>query len=396
MRRLNVARVSRPVLDAIERGGSHLAVAPVHVREAVRELSSLFTRQREELPGDYLEHSQWLAAYVHYFLPVNLAKIQTLLEEMPNPDFTKPLRVLDIGSGPGTGPLAVVDWWWSHRPNGCLSVVAVDRSRQALRLSGLIWDAFCLGGAKGQASLRTYNNLLEGWHNCSWISSEGEFDLIIVANTLSEMTASRQEPTKAITEGSEFLAALLKRLAPDGTLMVVEPALRVTSRMLHHIRNRLLEAGICTVYSPCLHEASCPALDHPDDWCHEERPWEPPQSVREIDRAVGFIKDALKFSYLLLRKDGKTIVARQSTTYRVVSELRVLKGEKRAWLCNEQGRIEVGRLDRLVSPQNAAFDEIRRGDLVHIEALCRRTRQGKPSSLARIDRDAMVSLVQGI
>ncbi len=384
------------MLDAIERGCSHLAVAPAHVHEAVRELSRLFTRQREELPGDYLEHSQWLAAYVHYFLPVNLAKIQTLLGEMPRPDFTKPMRVLDIGSGPGTGPLAVLDWWWSHRPKGWLSVVAVDRSRRALRLTELIWDAFCAGSAREQVSLQPYNKLLEVGKGSSQIPLEGEFDLIIVANSLSEMTASSQEPIMAMTQGSEFLAALLKRLAPDGTLMVVEPALRVIARMLHHIRNHLLETGSCTVYSPCLHERNCPALDHPADWCHEERPWDPPQSVREIDMAVGFIKDALKFSYLLLRKDGKTIVARQSTTYRVVSELRVLKGEKRVWVCNEGGRIEVGRLDRLVSPQNAAFDEIQRGDLVHIEQLYRRVREGKPSSLARIDRDAMVGLVRGI
>ncbi|MCP9454980.1 MAG: small ribosomal subunit Rsm22 family protein [Nitrospira sp.] len=388
--------MSQSVLDAIERGGSHLTVASTDVYEAVRELSHLFTRQREELPGDYLEHPRWLAAYVHYFLPVNLAKIQTLLDEIPRPDFTQPMRVLDIGSGPGTGPLAVVDWWWSHRPRGCLSVVAVDQSRHALHLTSLMWDAFCRGGPRGQVLLHTHNHVLDGWQDCSEILSEGEFDLIIVANSLSEITARYQEPTRTIAEGSEFLAALLKRLARDGTLMVVEPALRVTSRMLHRIRNRLLEMGICTIYSPCLHDRNCPALDHPNDWCHEERPWDPPQSIREIDMAVGFIKDALKFSYLLLRKDGKTIVARQSTTYRVVSELRVLKGEKRAWVCNEQGRFEVGRLDRLVSPQNAAFDEIQRGDVVYIEQLHRRTRQGTLSSLARIDREAMVSIVRGI
>ena len=65
---------------------------------------------------------------------------------------------------------------------------------------------------------------------------------------------------------------------------------------------------------------------------NEERQWQTPPAIAAIDRDVGFIKDSLKFSYLLLRTDGRTIVTRSPQTFRVVSELRELKGEKRAWL----------------------------------------------------------------
>ena len=109
---------------------------------------------------------------------------------------------------------------------------------------------------------------------------------------------------------------------------------------------------------------------------------------RQIDQEVGFIKDALKFSYLLLRKDGRTIVERRPEIYRVVSELRELKGEKRAWLCNELGRSEVGRLDRLSSPENGGVDSWHRGAIVQIERIVRKEHGGKISALGRIERDA--------
>jgi hypothetical protein len=172
--------------------------------------------------------------------------------------------------------------------------------------------------------------------------------------------------------------------------MIVEPALRETTRALHHIRDRVISRGAATVYSPCLHERPCPALAHPDDWCHEERPWTPPAMVREIDREVGFIKDALKFSYLLLRKDGLTIVERSPAVYRVVSEVMAMKGEKRAWLCNETGRPLVGRLDKARSEANAPFDGWHRGAIVRVDQIEPR------GTIGRIGNSTGVSLIRPI
>src|SRR4029077_3056355 len=155
---------------------------------------------------------------------------------------------------------------------------------------------------------------------------------IIIANCLNELFSASIDPP---AERAMVVVQLLPFLAPHGTIMIVEPALRQTARALHHVRNHLLKQGLCTVYSPCLHEGACPALDDPDDWCHEERPGETPPAIAAIDRDVGFIKDALKFYYQLLCRGDRTIVPRSPKTFRVVSKLRELKGEKRAWLCNE-------------------------------------------------------------
>jgi hypothetical protein len=107
--------------------------------------------------------------------------------------------------------------------------------------------------------------------------------------------------------------------------------------------------------------------------------------VREIDREVGFIKDALKFSYLLLRKDGLTIVERSPSVYRVVSEVMAMKGEKRAWLCNETGRPLVGRLDKARSEANASFDGWHRGAIVRVDQIVPRGKVGRIGSSTAVD-----------
>ena len=392
MHRLN-ATLSPLVLQVIEEAVSaRVKIISQHV-QAVVELSRLFTRGRGAIRQAYLEDPVRATAYLSYFLPVNLSKIQVLLDEMPMTPDARGVSVLDLGSGPGTGAVAVLDWWHRRGSTGALSVVALDTVTAALRQAGLLWNSFCSTAGVNTASLHTCEGDLERRAWLEQIRGKAPFDLIIMANCLNELYVDSKD---TIGARADLVSEVLALLAPHGTLMIIEPALRETSRALHQVRDRLLEENRCTVYSPCLHENRCPALINPDDWCHEERPWEAPDSIQEIDKEVGFIKDALKFSYLLLRKDGTTIVERRADRFRVVSELREMKGEKRAWLCNEQGRQEVGRQDRLASPHNEAFDQWHRGSIVQIERIVRKEKGGKVSVLGRIEQDAAVQIVRSV
>jgi len=387
------AMVSPLLLGAINRLIQEEGLSHEKIVRSIAELSRRFNKERSSLNQTYLDDRPLSAAYLQYFLPVNLAKIQVLLNEVPASEPVEGFSVLDMGSGPGTGALAVLDWWDQRRWPCGLSVIAVDKSRGALRQARELWDGYCRAAGLGEIDLRTVEGDLERRAWVEPVRKKAPFDLIILANALNEVHAEASDP---IIARATLVEEALSLLAPHGTMMIVEPALRETSRALHQVRDRLLQEKRCTIYSPCLHENNCPALVKPDDWCHEERAWEPPASIQEIDGEVGFIKDALKFSYLLLRKDGKTIVDRRPDVYRVVSELRHFKGEKRAWLCNDSGRSEIGRQDRLVSPQNAAFDEWHRGAIVHIEKIVHKERRGKVSVLGRIEQDAVVRMIRPV
>ena len=370
------------------------------VTQAVSTLSWLFTTDRASLPDNYLEDPLLAAAYRAYFMPVNLAKMQSLLDELPDEsglenDPSTPMTVLDVGGGPGTGALACLDRMAARQQRG-VRVVSVDRSRATGRDARRLWEVYCRAAAVHSSGLELYEADLEKpqkgpvWDR---IREAAPYDVIMMANCLNELFRKCADPP---VRRAALVAEVLPLLQPHGTVMIVEPALRPVTRDLHRVRDQLLRQGACTVYSPCLHEQACPALVRADDWCHEERPWVPPAWIQMIDREVGFIKDALKFSYLLLRKDGRTIVQRQSDIFRVVSELREFKGEKRAWLCNELGRSEVGRLDRKASPENAPVGEWHRGAIVQIERIVRKERSGKTSTVGRIEHDAAVQMVRSI
>jgi ribosomal protein RSM22 (predicted rRNA methylase) len=354
---------------------------------AVAELSRRFTRERCRLNQPYFDQAELGAAYLQYFLPVNLSKIQILLEEMPAPQTKHHFSVLDLGSGPGTGTLAVLDWWRQRNLGSELSVVAIDSSSSALGQAERLWSQYCRAAGVEGARLWTHQSDVEkgAWHNQA--QHRAPYDLIILANCLNELHADARDPLPA---RADLVSDLLSLLAPHGTVMVVEPALRDTSRALHQVRDRLLQEKRCTVYSPCLHEGPCPALILKDDWCHEERPWVPPACIQTIDREVGFIKDALKFSYLLLRKDGMTMVVRHRDIYRVVSELRVFKGESRVWVCNELGRSEIGRQDRMQAASNEAWDRLERGTIVRLGGLQRK----EGAALQRVPVDGTVEIIQ--
>lgn len=395
-----LSSLSPPVLNVLAKVSPERDFHRGGLAQAVVTLSRLFTTERATLSQHYLDDPAHASAYLSYFLPVNLSKVQVLLAELAENNgletSDRPMAVLDLGCGPGTGSLALLDWFWHRKPEQAraLSVLASDVSSAPLQDATKLWEAYCREVGIASTGLRSVQGNLE--HPLKGelgkqIVRGGPYDLMIMANCLNELCPSSVDPPM---ERAAVIEQLLPFLALHGTIMIIEPALRQTARGLHQVRNYLLKKGLCTVYSPCLHEGGCPALDNPDDWCHEERPWQTPPTIAALDREVGFIKDALKFSYLLLRTDGRTIATRSPQTFRVVSELRELKGEKRAWLCNETGRPEVGRLDRKASPYNEALDSWHRGDIVQIERIVRKEKEGKVSPVGRIERDVAVEIIR--
>jgi len=128
----------------------------------------------------------------------------------------------------------------------------------------------------------------------------GCFDLIMAAHLLNELSE------RLDLDGRARLVAGWCRdlLEPDGTCIVIEPALRDTSRALLGVRDRLLAAGL-RVAAPCFCQTACPALQRERDWCHDSA------EVLVAGRS------RVDFSYLVLRRSTATDI--DTDRYRVVS-----------------------------------------------------------------------------
>ncbi len=351
----------------------------------VARLSSLLTRERQTLPAAYLKDEGLRRAYVLYFLLSNLYKIHIPLHELslhPSNLLSKQrLRILDIGSGPGTAILGIMDFFSAHEKCPTLEFTAIDHVKENLRdseaLFGLLRERVSMA-----ATLKTIKSSVE------MVSSfpKGPYDLIVLSNILNEMVHSDEDRTsKRIAILKTVLTDLL---AADGSCIIIEPALKQTSRDMLEVRDGLLDEGFC-IYSPCLMGEKCPALQNPKDWCHEDIPWEFPEIIREVDRLTGLRKDSLKFSYLVIRKDGLSIKdIYGDSSFRVVSESLVSKGKIEFYVCGKEGRRMITRLDKDKEIRNEAFVDIRRGDIVRFKGVMdegKRLKVGKETNVVSLE-----------
>ena len=185
---------------------------------------------------------------------------------------------------------------------------------------------------------------------------EGEpYDLILAANVYAEMEVG-----------------LERHLAPDGHLVVIEPALKQTTRALMAWRDQRVREG-WKVAAPCLGQTTCPMLARSDLWCHMDVPWPRPAGVAEVDRRLGLDKESLKYAYMVLTKTGPTLAGPstplRASRWRVVSNLHKEKGKAWAWCCGREGplcRVEVLTRHRGEATQD--FFRADRGDVLDLEA----------------------------
>jgi ribosomal protein RSM22 (predicted rRNA methylase) len=333
----------------------------------VTRISTLLTRERECLPEAYLKDEGLRKAYGAYYLPSNLSKIHKPLLEMslhPRGLFTKEkLRVLDIGAGPGTASLGVLTFFSQRKLKPRLEFTAVDHVAGNLRMAESLFRS---AGRDHQIEF-TLKTVLSGIADLAAAAVPGHFDAIILSNVMNELFVGDRA---RIDKRMVLLNDLLKSsLSDDGNCIVIEPALRETSREMLDVRDGMVKQGF-HIYSPCLVSANCPALLNPKDWCHEDIPWDPPAIVKEIDKLTGLRKDALKFSYLVLRKDSHSLAdACGPGSFRVVSEPLVSKGKIEFYLCGAGERKLVTRLDKDATRGNELFGALKRGNLVNFKRL---------------------------
>ncbi|HWV38590.1 MAG TPA: small ribosomal subunit Rsm22 family protein [Vulgatibacter sp.] len=320
-------------------------LSPAEVKEvgaAVRRLSLGLTRERELAGARYMEDPRLLGAYLLFYWPVSYAQARRALEELGG----APRKVLDLGSGPAPMALAAAD-------HGAAEVIAADRSAPALEMARAI-------AGQGGGALRTRR--WDGLHG-EGEAPDGTFDIVTIGHALNELWAGDEA---ASARRAQLLERLLGRVGPKGSLLVIEPALRETSRDLLEVRDRLVDAGYA-VRTPCLYRGGCPALEKASDWCHAQRPWTPPRVVQQIAGAAGLRKEALKMTALAIAPRGEGWPEHgPERLFRIVSEPLPSKGRLRYVGCGPEGRVGLAMQERHESPATRPFRSLARGDVIAV------------------------------
>jgi len=261
----------------------------------------------------YLSDPELRRQYETEIAPRSTAALTHLFAHTPLPS---PRRVLDLGAGTGAAGRAAQARW----PASIIS--SVDR----------------IAGAGTIAADLTRSGRPPG--------VEGRFDLIIAAHLLGELALDTDRCARLVLGWCDEL------MEKDGHCILIEPALRATSRQLLALRDRLVAAQYFVV-APCLWQGPCPALLRERDFCHASA------------GAIATGRSRVDFSYLVLRRRGTA--CREQGCFRIVSDPLRSKGRLGLFACGPAGRLLVTRLDRQRSPANQEMANLARGDLVQIE-----------------------------
>jgi hypothetical protein len=260
-----------------------------------------------------------------------------------------------------------------------LEVIAIERDAGSARLMRALCEA--VGELRGEfapidASARVTD--LRGE-----LAERGPFDLVLLGFVLNELELERPELDRNARR-AELLRALCARLAPDGALIALEPALKQSARELMQVRDVLRQApGAPFVFAPCVRGGPCPMLVGERDWCHEALDFGLPAELAAVAERAGLRYQGLSYAALVLTNQPRTWPERAGEHYRVVSDRLRSKGKLELFGCGEPGYVRLTRLDRDASAVNQEFEALRRGDVAEMA-----------DAAVRIGRDSVVRKVQ--
>ncbi|MDL2279600.1 hypothetical protein LJC15_02925 [Desulfovibrio sp. OttesenSCG-928-G11] len=286
---------------------------------AVRDLSRLLTAERGSRGMSYWAAPRYVAAYLRYFLPWNLYRLACFLPGLDIP-LHSGARLLDLGSGPLTMPLAL----WLARPDIRsleLEIVCADTSPKIMERGRDIFTA--LAGKNSPWRIRLLRGTAE---NTLRRQERGSISLLTAGNILNETAgASGKQDRDAARDAASFSRSLAACLAPDGRALLLEPGTRLGGGLIGLCRRAALELGLKPL-APCTQAGLCPLLPEKNghsgqtqrsayarkgqglSWCHFSLPLQKvPEALVALSAKAGLEKERLTCSFLLLARPGKEL-----------------------------------------------------------------------------------------
>ncbi len=296
-----------------------------------------------------------LAARAAFFTIADAMKIAIPLGELVQRGAlpaARPLRVIDLGAGCGAMSLGLIETLVRFGAPPSLAITAIDRDASALGIAtAAVSSLAAVRGIEVELTARTDD---------ATSAKLPPSDLVIMGTLLNELAPSARQI---------LVERALSTIGDDGAVILIEPALRETSRALHELRDAIIARGSGHVFAPCTRPAApCPALANLNDWCHEDRAIKLPPRTAELARVTHLRDDGMKFSYLVLRRQPLSVVAGPGA-WRIVSPPRSPKGKHEVTGCGDVGWMSLRLLRKHRTDANRDLERADRGDVVVVSAV---------------------------
>lgn len=338
-----------------------------HYAERLQVLRQQMRKLAADFAADAPTEKHYTDAYLAYNFPMNLVKTMIVTKEIAlrYPDILgrrARLHVLDIGCGDGAG---IYGFYYALKDAHFIrefNLMGIDTVAKMLERARILGRWLIRQDARVKVFFR--RQIIK---DLSLLNYRKRYNIILCINSLAEIVKSEKIPVW-------FIHSLLKRLTDDGLLVIIEPALKKFVRRLMRLRDGLVSQRKGIVLLPCLHDNPCALMlvDARKEWCHQSVHWSPPDFLNIINEGLNREIDVLKFAYLVIAKNK--VLYDRPRGYRVISQLLKEKGKARCFICTSQGRVELTRLSKSMTADNADFDLMCKGDILQLRNIVAKKR----------------------
>jgi ribosomal protein RSM22 (predicted rRNA methylase) len=286
----------------------------------VEELSDLYTVERAMLARRQGDQAH-LGAKVLYFLCADAPKVGCVLDECARRDgrFASPRRVVDLGCGVGATSVGLLAWLAVRGRREPLEITLVDGEASVLRIAERV-VSHAAELANLPLAVRTAVADLRS------MALPESTDLVLCQTALNELLPARvAEPAHA----SATIDAVTRWTSAAPTILI-EPALKATTRALQRLRDAILERGCARIVAPCPHQHRCPMLGRPGDWCHESRHFEPTPMVAAVQARTRRRDERLTYAFMAFAPGGDGASRLMKNSIRAADDATLKEGEPSA------------------------------------------------------------------
>jgi hypothetical protein len=234
--------------------------------------------------------------YLAYHFPVYFMQTGHLLMMLARDGLLKKnMTILDVGTGPGVVPLAIADFY-SRLDDAEATIYSLERSEEHIEALTYLRDSVV--PKMGRVSIKS--PFKSDIRSMDFARLPDNIDLVIFSNSLNELSDT------TLDVRADIVARISERLAPDGTILITEPADEQNATRMRTLTIALLKRGL-SIYGPCsfIWGSTCTA---PRCWSFETAPairlTRLMETLARCEDSFRYVNTDIKYSYAILRKDG--------------------------------------------------------------------------------------------
>jgi SAM-dependent methyltransferase len=235
--------------------------------------------------------------YLAYHFPVYFIQTEHLLLKIALDGLLKKsMTILDVGTGPGVVPLAIADFY-SRLDDAQATIYSLERSEEHIEAFTYLRDAVVPKGDRVSIKSPIKTDI----RSLDLTKLPEKIDLVIFSNVLNEL------PDATMDIRADIVAQISERLAPDGSILIVEPADEENATRMRSLTVALQKKGL-SIFSPCsfIWGSTCTA---PRCWSFETAPAiklsRLMETLAHCEDSYRYVNTDIKYSYAILRKDGR-------------------------------------------------------------------------------------------